>query len=71
MLETVKCEICGRDYTIDNALFSPLGTEHITIRLADFEKESVRTIKRDVCPECTRYILGCIERRKEIFKGIE
>lgn len=64
MLETIRCEICGRDYVVDNALFSPLGTEYIVVRLADFEKESVRTIKRNTCPECTRKVLGCIEEMK-------
>lgn len=71
MLETIQCDICGRDYTIDNTLFSPRGTEYAVVRLADFENESVRTIKYNTCPKCTRNILGCIERRKRIFKGIE
>ena len=74
MLETVKCDICGRDYTIDNELFSPYGTEHITIRIENFIESSASTKRYNTCPICTRKVLGCVEemkRRKEIFEGIE
>lgn len=66
MLETIQCDICGQDYVVDTTLFSPLGTEYVVVRLADFEKESVKTIKLNTCPECTRAMVGFIERRKHI-----
>ena len=64
MLETIQCDICGQDYTIDNTLFSPYGTEHVTIRLENFISSSVRTIRYNTCPICTRKVLGYIESLK-------
>ena len=69
MLETIQCDICGRDYEIDSTLFSPLGTEYVVVRLADFKNESVQHIKHNTCPECTRKIFNYIvERRIECLK---
>lgn len=68
-LETIQCDICGRDYTIDNDLFSPYGTEYITIRLENFISSSVQTKRYNTCPECTRKIFDyIIERRIECLK---
>lgn len=64
MLETIQCDICGRDYTIDNDLFSPYGTEHITIRLENFISSSVQTKRYNTCPVCTRKVLKCIWEMK-------
>lgn len=66
MLETIQCDICGREYVVDATLFSPLGTEYIVVRLADFEKESVKTIKLNTCPECTRKMMIYISSLKEL-----
>lgn len=64
MLETIQCDICGQDYTIDNALFSPYGTEYVVVRLENFIHSSVKTKRYNTCPECTRKVLGCIEKMK-------
>lgn len=64
MLETIQCDICGRDYEVDATLFSPLGTEYVVVRLANFKEESVRTIKLNTCPECTRKIFDFISERR-------
>lgn len=63
-LETIQCDICGRDYTIDNAMFSPYGTEYVTIRLENFMSSSVRHIRYNTCPECTRKVLNFIENER-------
>lgn len=69
MIETIQCDICGQDYEVDTTLFSPLGTEYVVVRLADFEEESVIHIKHNTCPECTRKIFDYInERRIECLK---
>lgn len=69
ILETIKCDVCGRDYTIDNSLFSPYGTEHVTIRLENFMQSSVQTKRYNTCPICTRKIFNyIIERRIECLK---
>ena len=68
MIETIQCDICGRDYEADSTLFSPLGTEYVIVRLADFEEESVRHIKHNTCPECTRKILRFVDDERNAKK---
>ena len=67
-LKTVKCDICGRDYTIDDELFSPYGTEYVVVRLENFLSSSVQTKRYNTCPECTRKVLGYIIKLKEVTR---
>lgn len=63
-LKTVKCDICGRDYTIDDEFFSPYGTEYVTVRLENFITSTASIKKYDTCPECTRKVLKFIGNLK-------